>query len=499
MPALRSVMTCLVMLATCVFADTAFALPSIPTGLTATAGDTTATAKWNAASGASNYVVRYCIQASADCVWLTDAAPLTQQITGLTNGTAYEVAVRSLDAAGGKSDFSAAVVVTPKAAVVATGCGSGSCGEVLATLSGLPKEIADTSTPQFGGVTGATTEDTEHNRRVYDVIQVGNTIYAGGAFTTAGGQTRNRLAAFNATTGALLAWNPNADGDVRALAASPDGKYIFAGGEFAKVGGVAHARVAKIDAATGAVQSWSVAVSSNLYGLASSGTRLYISGTFTSVGGVATGSVAAVNISNGAVVTTWVPKVTGGSTRAVKVSNDGKMVYIGGTFTKVGTATRTHIAAVDATTGVANGWAPTWPENTSNPQPVFDMTLSPDTTRLYVAVGGSGANGGNRGRAFDPTSGHNAELWHASADGDHNAVAASATHVYLGGHFDFVSPGNVTHHKAYAVSATTGVPTTWDGGLSSITGTYAITVVGNNLIIVGSNSTPRNGLSVYRK
>jgi hypothetical protein len=40
----------------------------------------------------------------------------------------------------------------------------------------------------------------------------GNTVYAGGIFTSVGGQPRNRLAALDASTGGATGWNPNPNG-----------------------------------------------------------------------------------------------------------------------------------------------------------------------------------------------------------------------------------------------------------------------------------------------
>ena len=40
----------------------------------------------------------------------------------------------------------------------------------------------------------------------------GSTVYAGGGFTSIGGQARNSIAALDATTGAATAWDPNASG-----------------------------------------------------------------------------------------------------------------------------------------------------------------------------------------------------------------------------------------------------------------------------------------------
>ena len=67
---------------------------------------------------------------------------------------------------------------------------------------------------------------------------------------------RRNLAAFRASDGALLNWNPNADYTVWALAKSTDGSAIFAGGSFQNVGGQPAYGLAKINATSGAVMPW---------------------------------------------------------------------------------------------------------------------------------------------------------------------------------------------------------------------------------------------------
>ena len=59
-----------------------------------------------------------------------------------------------------------------------------------------------------------------------------------------------------------MAWDPGADGVVHSLAASPDGTTIYAGGQFKHVATLTRTRIAAIDATTGAVLSWSPTVSS---------------------------------------------------------------------------------------------------------------------------------------------------------------------------------------------------------------------------------------------
>ena len=90
---------------------------------------------------------------------------------------------------------------------------------------------------------------------------VGGTVYVGGMFTemvppsgdSAAGVTRNRLAAFDVAGRSLLPWNPDANGIVRAMAASADGTKLYVGGDFNRIGGVSAPKIAILDLATGKV------------------------------------------------------------------------------------------------------------------------------------------------------------------------------------------------------------------------------------------------------
>ena len=94
------------------------------------------------------------------------------------------------------------------------------------------------------------------NGTVRQIIIVGNTAYMGGQFTgmipNGGGATvtRNHVAAVDMTTGALLPWNPNVNGNVYALVAS--GGNIYIGGTFTTVGGATHKNLAEVNGTSGA-------------------------------------------------------------------------------------------------------------------------------------------------------------------------------------------------------------------------------------------------------
>src|SRR5690606_16800920 len=82
-----------------------------------------------------------------------------------------------------------------------------------------------------------------------------NVLYAGGFFTQACGGTRHNLAAFPvaypALTGSLLDWNPGANGAVSTLAVHDN--VLYAGGFFTQAGGQTRNRLAAFTVANGAI------------------------------------------------------------------------------------------------------------------------------------------------------------------------------------------------------------------------------------------------------
>src|SRR5262249_2898278 len=86
----------------------------------------------------------------------------------------------------------------------------------------------------------------------------GATVYPGGQFGTIGGQTRNRIAALDVSSGAATSWNPDASSGsgeaVLALAVS--GPTVYAGGVFTTIGGQPRNNIAALDTTTGAATAW---------------------------------------------------------------------------------------------------------------------------------------------------------------------------------------------------------------------------------------------------
>jgi hypothetical protein len=87
------------------------------------------------------------------------------------------------------------------------------------------------------------------NGRVLAIVRVNDVVYVGGKFTqmvdTDGTVlARNHLAAVSAIDGHVLPWNPGANGTVRAMAVSVDGKTVYIGGDFTSLGGKPRAHAA---------------------------------------------------------------------------------------------------------------------------------------------------------------------------------------------------------------------------------------------------------------
>ena len=339
----------------------------------------------------------------------------------------------------------------------------------------------------LGGVALAALSNTadpsvQANGRVWDILRdpSRDTIYLAGAFTQVtdkDGSTvaRNGLAAVDAGTGRLTAWNPSATNpanpatsSVRSMALSSDGSRLFVGGTFTRVGGQARARLAAVDPATGAVDpNWKASVDRPVLALAASGGRLYLGGDFATVAGQPRGQLAAVDQATGAPDPLWTPKahrVDGNlrdDVRALEVSEDGSRVYAGGFFN--------HLTADNVTT--KTGKLVALSAVTGSPAPGFRLGYPNDVLALDVSATGGlgervyvGAGDPLEGvEALDASTGQLA--WsvpggHPDPEaGDVQAVVASGGKVYAGGHY--AQMGGLVRKRLVEVDASTGQIGPW--------------------------------------
>jgi hypothetical protein len=167
-------------------------------------------------------------------------------------------------------------------------------------------------------------------------------VYAGGEFTNVGGQTRNRIAAIDAITGAATTWNPDASSKVYSLLVS--GGIVYAGGNFRNIGGQRRHYIAAIDSVTGEATSWNPGANWNVLTLAASGGVVYAGGQFSTIGAPGIegsqrrSNIAAIDAITGE-VTSWNPEYIW-SVYAIAVRTG--VVYLGAeaatNFVQFGTA-----------------------------------------------------------------------------------------------------------------------------------------------------------------
>jgi hypothetical protein len=188
----------------------------------------------------------------------------------------------------------------------------------------------------------------------------GSTLYAGGDFLTAGGSAAYSIAQWNGSSWSALGSGINYA--VTALAVS--GSTLYAGGYFTQAGGSAANNIAQWNGS-----SWS-ALGSGMGGeypsvsaLAVSGGTLYAGGDFTQAGGSAANDIAQWNGSS------WSSLGSGMNYAVYALAASGGTLYAGGIFTTAGTnvsayAAMAHLPVPPTLSIIADGAnvVVTWPD-----------------------------------------------------------------------------------------------------------------------------------------
>jgi PKD repeat protein len=282
---------------------------------------------------------------------------------------------------------------------------------------------------------------------VWSQVVVGNTVYAGGSFTTArpagaapGVNTtpRANLLAYNLTTGALItSFAPVLNQQVLSVTASPDGSRIYVGGDFTTIDGAARYRVAALNPTTGAViPSFNAIIDYRVKAIVATNSTVYVGGGLSTANGVARGKLAAFNASDGA-LTAWDPEADD-MVNALIMSPDGTRLIAGGAFKTVGGQTAYGMASIDANTGALLPWAASTSIRDAGANAAI-TSLSTDGTSIF----GSGyvfGGGGNLEGAFsaDPSTGN--LNWIEDCHGDTYSTFPIGTTLYTVSHAHYCGP-----------------------------------------------------------
>ncbi|MEV0802851.1 fibronectin type III domain-containing protein [Kribbella sp. NPDC050281] len=370
----------------------------------------------------------------------------------------------------------------------------------------------------FGSAVSAVGKVTwQTNDSVNALAVAGDTVYAGGLFTRIrqpgkvegqGEAARTYLAAFDRTTGTPTAFAPKLNGAVWSIATSPDGKWVVVGGDFTTVDGVARQHIAMFSVATGKlVAGWDPAVSYRVAALTIHGTSVYLGGSFQRVDKVVRNRVAAVALSTGELLP-WDPDADN-DVYALKPSDDGTRVFVGGGFSELNGEDHWALAMVNPTTGAVFDL----PAADAIPEPSPDCmsrVRDIDTAdgRVFVANAGSGIGCYDGVLAADETTGK--LLWQSHCLGATEAIKVIGNWLYKGSHAHDCSqdggfPDKTGMHHLLVESAINGKLGPWypntDAGGETLVGPLAFASGGNDLWVGGDfttvNGKPQQGLTRF--
>ncbi len=239
-----------------------------------------------------------------------------------------------------------------------------------------------------------------------EINAAGTTVYVAGEFTTVNSPfvTRNRLAAFDTSTGVVSAFNPNLGTRSYALALDEANNTLYVGGQFVTVnGGTTRRRLAAFNTSTGTATAFNPNIDSSVVTASSSNIvysllydddsgLLYVGGSFTTVnGGTVRNRLAALSTSTGT-ATAFDPNL-GAQVEDLALDTNDQVLYASGTFTTVnGGTVRNRLAAFDTTTATATSFDP-------NPDsPLYALSFDLPRKALYTGgdftqIGGIARNG----------------------------------------------------------------------------------------------------------
>jgi hypothetical protein len=177
----------------------------------------------------------------------------------------------------------------------------------------------------------------------------GTVLMVGGAFDMASGTARSNLVAVDAGSGTLVAWAPNPDGEVRALAVATTGSSstVYLGGAFANASGAARAALAAFnftgESGGGGITAFNPGCDGSVQALLLNGGDLYVGGSFGVLGGASRANLGAVDAAGGSAVA-FDPEP---NSSVFALAGNAGALYAGGAFTQIGGLTRQRLARLN--------------------------------------------------------------------------------------------------------------------------------------------------------
>jgi hypothetical protein len=363
---------------------------------------------------------------------------------------------------------------------------------LLRTLGGelLVSNGGATSLRTVDAISGAASAFTlVTNAAVATLTDDGATLYLGGEFSTIQGVARNRLAAFDLSSGNLLPLSVSiVAGRISALAI--EGSDLHVGGQFQSIAGTTTHNYARLDRFSGSLLPPDLGLTGTVLALAPGPGGLMLGGTLAGLEGTAREGLAAFDSGSGVLLPLSVdvdgPSGTVFHPRAIACRGDS--VFFSGLFTSVQGQPRPGLAAVDRFTGTLLPFNP----------PNLSIT---ENTRLVV--GESGLFVFNPWQVpspltlLDATTG--APLWSVTGNQAIRDVGEGTTGVFVTGIFNTLNgqPAPFLARLDAASGARLPFAGALDGpgyGLGLVVAEEAIFVTGT---FSGANTSPRPNFAAF--
>lgn len=222
------------------------------------------------------------------------------------------------------------------------------CGTTLYAVGdfGYAGSVRRQKAAAFNASTGALLSwNPKANGRIYSAVCTSSSVYLGGNFTALHGTSRPYLAAVDPTSGAIQSgWNPTPNNTIKAIAPSPDGTQLVVGGLFTNISGTSKQHIASVSPSTGGLQSWPATTTDPLDDVIVVGSQVFAAGehNMTEAFSLSTGARQWVSTGNGNVQT---------------LTELNGVLYVGGHFSIWNNLTAKHIVALDPATGRTVTWS----------------------------------------------------------------------------------------------------------------------------------------------
>jgi hypothetical protein len=407
---------------------------------------------------------------------------------------------------------------------------------VKKTLRGVLAAAAVTATAVFGAVTPASAAGdtvgttaaswtpyvTSANAYVRKLAQCGGTLYAVGTFTQVAApgvapMTRNNAFSFNATTGAISAWNPNVNGTVQGIALSADCSTAYLAGTFTTVHGTTVKNLVKVNTTTGAVDTaFKPAPNGDVNGVVLTGGHLIAGGSFTTIGTKSHAQLASLSPTTGSddgyvnLNITGTVQNAGRKVWRLALNHSASKLLVMGSFASVSGNARQQIFMADL--GGASASLNAWnsPEFLKPCMPYLAYylqaaTFSPNDDYVYTVTTGRYGTSSlcDTVAKFPVTADSNLNpLWTNPTGCDSLfSVAADSKNIYAGGHqrwmnnfgaCEVANPGSVTRAGIASVDPDTGLATSWNPGRSRGKGADDMLLTSAGLWVASDNTNGAN-------